>query len=201
MIGTAACWETGEHTMISSFRPRIRPFGKDVMPAGAPGVLGKVLNCSEILLKTGHHLQRLAGLGVGAPGDFDALLGLRWHRHLLGEFRASRELAEPDAEARMQPGDRIATEREPVGVDEPGDVEHAERCAEQIRLVCQPLLQGVEIDAEFLRRRFRLNGSSRIGRSNRSTRSTRSNGRTTMPELTLESLARRLEEVEETIVV
>src|SRR4030088_2378538 len=85
------------------------------MPAGAPGVLGKVLNCSEILLKTGHHLQRLAGLGVGAPGGFDALLGLRWHRHLLGEFRASRELAEPDAEARMQPGDRMATERGRVG--------------------------------------------------------------------------------------
>ncbi len=52
----------------------------------------------------------------------------------------------------MQPRERIAGERQPVRVDEPGDVEHAQSIAHQIGLLRQPLVELVERGAEFLRR-------------------------------------------------
>src|SRR5207245_2496421 len=77
---------------------------------------------------------------------------LRRHRHLLGEFRPRLELLEPGADARVYSRDRIAAEREPVGVDEPRNIEDAERVAQEVRGSGETPVEGVEFGAEFLRR-------------------------------------------------
>ena len=52
----------------------------------------------------------------------------------------------------MQPLERIAGERQPERIDEPGDVEHAQAVAHQIGRLRQPLVERIELGAEFLRR-------------------------------------------------
>src|SRR5437016_3149681 len=76
--------------------------------------------------------------------------------NLLGELRQFAQLRFPGGDVRMQPRERIAGEREPERVDEPGNVEHTQGLAEQIGLVRQGALEFAELDAEFLRRGTRL---------------------------------------------
>ena len=52
----------------------------------------------------------------------------------------------------MQPLERIAGERQPMRINEPGDIEHAQTFAHQIRKLREPLIQRFELGAEFLRR-------------------------------------------------
>src|SRR5580704_17070153 len=85
---------------------------------------------------------------------------------LLGEFRPGAKFLGPGVYMRMQPFERIAGEREPVLVDEPGDVEHAYIYTHQVRLLRQCLVEYVELGAEFLRRRARaFIGEAFLGRS------------------------------------
>ena len=49
----------------------------------------------------------------------------------------------------MQPRERIAGERQPVLVDQPGDVEHAQIAAHQIGLLRELLLKRVELGTKF----------------------------------------------------
>ena len=75
---------------------------------------------------------------------------LRRHRHLLGEFRPGGEFLKPRIHVWVQLGERIAGKRQPVGIDEPGDIENRQLVAEQVRLRRQALVERVEFGAEGL---------------------------------------------------
>jgi Resolvase, N terminal domain len=59
---------------------------------------------------------------------------LRRHRHLLGEFRPGGEFLKPRSHVWVQLGERIAGKRQPVSIDEPGNIENRQLVAEQVRL-------------------------------------------------------------------
>jgi hypothetical protein len=86
---------------------------------------------------------------------------LRRHRHLLGEFRPGGEFLRPRIHVWVQLGERIAGKRQPVGIDEPGDIENRQLVAEQVRLRRQALVERVEFGAEGLCRLVESLPSSR----------------------------------------
>ena len=70
-------------------------------------------------------------------------------RHLFGEFRFAAQFLGPGMHARMQPRERITGERQPVLVDQPSDVEHAQIVAHQIGPLREFFLQRVELGTKF----------------------------------------------------
>src|SRR5262245_46813733 len=114
--------------------------------------LPRLIKHSASASKARDLFERLAVTDLGLAGLVQPRRRLRRHRDLLGEFRPRRELCEPGADAGMQPREWIAGERKPVGVDEPGDVEHARGVAQQIRMLGEMGIKRFECGAELLRR-------------------------------------------------
>src|SRR5262245_56812592 len=110
---------------------------------------------SDAISKASDSFQRLASLRMPTSRLVELVLELGRQLNLASELRPRTKLSEPISKARMQPRDRIAAERQPGGVNEPGDVENADRLTEQVGLPCQPLFELVECLAKFQRRRSR----------------------------------------------
>jgi hypothetical protein len=74
----------------------------------------------------------------------------------LGEFRARQELGKPIGDTRMKARKWIRGKRQPIHINEPGDIEHGQRIAEKIRLLGEPPLKVIEGLAKVRRRRARV---------------------------------------------
>src|ERR1700730_9603581 len=67
----------------------------------------------------------------------------------LCKLRHGAQFLGPGVDLRMQPRERIARKRKPVLVDQPGDVQHAQRLTYEVGLLRQYLLQCVELGPEL----------------------------------------------------
>src|SRR3954470_14221315 len=95
---------------------------------------GGVTDRSSARSKPRHLLQQLSRRSLLLAHLRKVRGSFRRHLHLLGEFRPGGEFLKPSIHVWVQLGEGITGKPQPVGIDEPGDIENRELIAEQVRL-------------------------------------------------------------------